>query len=101
MCRPWRTLSRKSHPTNCGELTLELNSLTGQSVRTLPRLRILKPVLRRGMPVLLQFGELSLGFFQDRDIGIRILPECEEVFVSCKCASAGGIGIRSLRASSL
>jgi hypothetical protein len=34
--------------------------------------------------------------FQDRDVGVGVFPEGEEIFVGGKGADAGGIGIRFL-----
>jgi hypothetical protein len=45
------------------------------------------------LPVLLQLRVLCLGFFQDRDVGIGVLPEREEISVGSECPDAGGIGI--------
>jgi hypothetical protein len=50
---------------------------------------------------LLQLCVLRLGFFQDGDVGVGVLPEREEIFVGCERPDAGGIGIRSLRSSRL
>ena len=50
---------------------------------------------------LLQLRVLGFGLFQDRDVGIGIFPEGEEVFVSGERPDAGCIGIRSLRGSRL
>src|ERR1700686_3743725 len=38
-----------------------------------------------------------LGFFQDGDVGVGILPEREEIRVSGERPYTGGIGIRALR----
>jgi hypothetical protein len=45
--------------------------------------------------LLLQLRVLRLGFFQDRDVGVGVFPEGEEVFVSGECPDAGGVGKRS------
>src|ERR1035438_3597094 len=46
---------------------------------------------------LLQLREFRLGFLQDGDVGVGVFPEGEEVFVGGESASAGEVGIRSLR----
>ena len=50
---------------------------------------------------LLQLCVLCLGFFQDGDVGVGILPESEKIFVGGERPGAGGVGIRSLRSSRL
>jgi hypothetical protein len=45
---------------------------------------------------LLQLRVLGLGFFQDRNVGVGVFPEGEEIFVGGEGASVGEIGIRSL-----
>src|SRR5580704_12563245 len=44
---------------------------------------------------------LGFGLLQDRDVGIGVFPEGEEVFVGSEVSDAGGITIRSLRGSRL
>jgi hypothetical protein len=51
--------------------------------------------------LLLQVRVLSFGLLQDRDVGIGVFPESEEVSVDGECPDAGGIRIRSLRGSRL
>jgi hypothetical protein len=50
---------------------------------------------------LLQLRVLCLGLVQDGDVGVGILPECEETLVSGERTDVGGIGIRALRGFSL
>jgi hypothetical protein len=45
----------------------------------------------------LQLGVLRLGLFQDGDVGVRDFPRREELCVGGKGASAGNVGIRTLR----
>ncbi len=49
----------------------------------------------------LQLGILRLRFFQQREVGVGIFPEREEILVSGERPSAGGIGVRALRSSRL
>src|SRR3984893_2484566 len=49
----------------------------------------------------MQLRVLSLGFLQDRNIGVGVFPEREEIFVGGERPDAGRIGIRSLRGSRL
>jgi len=49
----------------------------------------------------LQLRVLCLGFLQDGDVGVGVLPESEKVFVGSERADAGGIGFRALRGSRL
>jgi|ERR1035437_3730469 hypothetical protein len=51
--------------------------------------------------LLLQLRVLGFGFFQDGDVGVGVFPEGEEIFVGGEGASAGEVGIRSLRDSRL
>ena len=51
--------------------------------------------------VSLQFCVLSFRLFQDGDVGVGVFPEREEIFVGGEGASAGKVGIRSLRGSRL
>ena len=44
----------------------------------------------------MQLRVLRLGLLQDRDVGVGIFPEGEEVFVGGERPDTGGIGIRSL-----
>jgi hypothetical protein len=48
------------------------------------------------LPKSLQLRVLRLGLFVDRDIGVGVFPEREEVFVGGERPDAGAIGIRSL-----
>ena len=50
---------------------------------------------------LLQLRVLGFGLLQDRDVGIGVFPQREEVFVSGMSKNAGGIGIRAPRSSRL
>src|ERR1035441_9322004 len=50
---------------------------------------------------LLQLRVLRFGFLQDRDVGVGVFPEGEEILVGSERPSAGGVGIRSLRSSRL
>ena len=50
---------------------------------------------------LLQLRVLRLGLFQDRDVGISVFPEREEIFVSSERSDAGGVGVSALRSSRL
>jgi hypothetical protein len=43
----------------------------------------------------LQLRVLRLGFLEDRNIGVGVFPEGEEIFVSGKCPDAGGLGVRA------
>src|SRR5580700_1552 len=45
----------------------------------------------------LQLRVFRLGLFQDRDVGVGVFPESEEIFVGGEGANAGGIGIGTLR----
>jgi hypothetical protein len=51
---------------------------------------------RFSLPKSLQLRVLRLGLFVDRDIGVGVFPEREEVFLGSERPDAGGIGIRSL-----
>ena len=51
--------------------------------------------------MLLQLRVLCFGFFEDRDVGIGVFPEGEEIFAGGERPDAGGIGIRALRGSRL
>ena len=42
-----------------------------------------------------QFRVLSLGFFQDGNVGIGVFPDREEILVGSQCPDAGSIRIRS------
>ena len=50
---------------------------------------------------LLQLRILRFRLFQDRNVGIGVFPEREEIFVGGKGPDAGGVGIRSLRSLGL
>jgi hypothetical protein len=50
---------------------------------------------------LLQLRILSLGLFQDGDVGIGVFPKREKILVSGECSDAGGIGISALQSSRL
>jgi hypothetical protein len=56
---------------------------------------------RKIATLLLQLRVLHLGFLQDRDAGVGVFPEREELFVGSECPDAGGIGIRALRSPRL
>src|SRR5262249_20328907 len=45
--------------------------------------------VRLGFGPLLQLGVLVLGLLQDRDVGVGVFPELEEVFV--RCARVSGV----------
>ena len=51
--------------------------------------------------LLLELCVFGFCFFQDRNIGIGVFPEGEEILVGGERPDAGGIGIRSLRGSRL
>src|ERR1039457_6455927 len=53
------------------------------------------------MKRLLQLRVLGFGFLQDRDFGVGVFPEGEEIFVGSERTDASGVGIRSLRGSRL
>jgi hypothetical protein len=40
----------------------------------------------------LQLRVLRRGFLQDKDVGVGVFPEREEVFVSGERSNAGGVG---------
>jgi hypothetical protein len=50
---------------------------------------------------LLQLRVLRLGLLQDRDIGVDVLPQREEIVVGGERPDAGGIGVRAARGSRL
>jgi hypothetical protein len=45
---------------------------------------------------LLQPCVLGIGLLQDREVGVGVFPESEEIFVGGESADAGGVGIGSL-----
>lgn len=47
-----------------------------------------------GAAALLQSCILGFGLFQNRDIGVGVLPECEEFFIGGEGADAGGVALR-------
>jgi hypothetical protein len=50
---------------------------------------------------LLQLRVLRLGFFQDGDVRVGVLPEREEMFVGGECPDPGCVGVCPLRGSRL
>ena len=55
----------------------------------------LKKKRRKNFWPLLQLRVLDLGLLQDRDVGIGVFPESEEIFVAGERADAGGVRIGS------
>ena len=50
---------------------------------------------------LLQFRVFYFSLLQDRDVGVGVFPESEEVFVGSKGADTSGVGIRASRSFQL
>ena len=59
------------------------------------------PESLRRVPALLKLRVLRFGFFQDGDVRVGVFPEGKKIFVSRERPTAGGISIRTMRASRL
>ena len=47
----------------------------------------------------MQLRVLSFGYFQDRNVGVGVLPQSQELFVCAECREAGSVGIAAVRSS--
>jgi len=60
---------------------------------TFQRIASLRPQYR--IAPLLQLRVLGFGLLVNRDVGVGVFPEGEEVFVGGEGADTGGVGIRA------